>query len=130
MPVMAAIPDPGGGEVRDTVKLKESYRAWLTQGTPEAADGYWLCSSTGGCGNKSLGLSKVRGGGLRRGKQSSTNTVYGGGGELLTSTEDIVGWQKEYFEDLLNPTDTPSIEEAEAGDSRLIHSSLKPKSLM
>ena len=41
MPVMAAIPDPGGGEVRDTVKLKESYRAWLTRGTPEAADGYW-----------------------------------------------------------------------------------------
>uniref|UniRef100_A0A671XIN0 Reverse transcriptase domain-containing protein n=1 Tax=Sparus aurata TaxID=8175 RepID=A0A671XIN0_SPAAU len=54
---------------------------------------------------------------LRRGKQSSTNTVYSGGGELLTSTGDIVGRWKEYFEDLLNPTDTPSIEEAEAGDS-------------
>ena len=28
-------------EVRDAVKLKkESYRAWLAQGTPEAADGY------------------------------------------------------------------------------------------
>ena len=54
---------------------------------------------------------------LRQGKQSSTNTVYSGGGELLTSTGDIVGRWKEYFEDLLNPTDTPSIEEAEAGDS-------------
>ena len=54
-----------------------------------------------------------------RGKQSSTNTVYSGGGELLTSTGDIVGWWKEYFKDLLNPTDTPSVEEAEAGDSEV-----------
>ena len=39
------------------------------------------------------------------------NTVYSGGGELLISTRDIVGWWKEYFEDLLK---TPSIKEAEA----------------
>ncbi|KAI3368061.1 hypothetical protein L3Q82_026879 [Scortum barcoo] len=38
------------------------------------------------------------------------------GGELLTSTGDIVGRWKKYFEDLLNPTDLPSSEEAEAGD--------------
>ncbi|KAK3506381.1 hypothetical protein QTP70_003644, partial [Hemibagrus guttatus] len=50
---------------------------------------------------------------LRRGKQLSAN-VYGGGGELLVSTGDIVGRWKEYFEDLLNPTDTPSVEEPEA----------------
>ena len=56
---------------------------------------------------------------LRRGKQPSTNTVYGGGGELLTSTGDIVGQWKEYFEDLLNPTDTPSTEEAGARDSEV-----------
>ncbi|KAI3375438.1 hypothetical protein L3Q82_021924, partial [Scortum barcoo] len=37
------------------------------------------------------------------------------GGELLTSTGDIVGRWKKYFEDLLNPTDLPSNEEAEAG---------------
>ena len=54
---------------------------------------------------------------LRKGRHPSTSTVYGGGGELLTLTGDIVGWWKEYFEDLLNPTDTPSIEEAGAGDS-------------
>ena len=47
----------------------------------------------------------------------STNTVYSGGGQLLTSTGDIVGRWKEYFNDLLNSTDTPSIEGAEAGDS-------------
>ncbi|KAI3354933.1 hypothetical protein L3Q82_004715 [Scortum barcoo] len=41
------------------------------------------------------------------------------GGELLTSTGDIVGWWKKYFEDLLNPTDFPSNEEAEAGDSEV-----------
>ncbi|KAI3352989.1 hypothetical protein L3Q82_019559 [Scortum barcoo] len=57
---------------------------------------------------------------LRRGKQYSANTVYSAGGELLTSTEDIVGrtWKK-YFEDLLNPTDLPSSKEAEAGDSEV-----------
>ncbi|KAI3355819.1 hypothetical protein L3Q82_004383 [Scortum barcoo] len=49
---------------------------------------------------------------LRRGKQYSANTVYSAGGELLTSTEDIVGRWKKYFEDLLNPTDLPSNEEA------------------
>ncbi|KAI3353184.1 hypothetical protein L3Q82_019738 [Scortum barcoo] len=52
---------------------------------------------------------------LRRGKQYSANTVYSAGGELLTSTGDIVGRWKKYFEDLLNPTDLPSNEEAEAG---------------
>ncbi|KAI3355489.1 hypothetical protein L3Q82_018327 [Scortum barcoo] len=44
---------------------------------------------------------------LRRGKQHSANTVYSAGGELLTSTGDIVGRWKKYFEDLLNPTDLP-----------------------
>ncbi|KAI3355345.1 hypothetical protein L3Q82_017894 [Scortum barcoo] len=56
---------------------------------------------------------------LRRGKQYSANTVYSAGGEVLTSTEDIVGRWKKYFEDLLNPTDLPSSEEAEAGDSEV-----------
>ncbi|KAK3525741.1 hypothetical protein QTP70_007388 [Hemibagrus guttatus] len=50
---------------------------------------------------------------------SINNTVYGGGGELLVSTGDIVGRWKEYFEDLLNPTDTPSVEEPEAEDSEV-----------
>ncbi|KAI3360198.1 hypothetical protein L3Q82_014517, partial [Scortum barcoo] len=40
-------------------------------------------------------------------------------GELLTSTGDIVGRWKKYFEELLNPTDLPSSEEAEAGDSEV-----------
>ncbi|KAK3510619.1 hypothetical protein QTP70_011885 [Hemibagrus guttatus] len=56
---------------------------------------------------------------LRRGKQLSANTVYGGGGELLVSTGDIVRRWKEYFEDLLNSTDTPSAEEPEAEDSEV-----------
>ncbi|KAK3555566.1 hypothetical protein QTP86_022023 [Hemibagrus guttatus] len=56
---------------------------------------------------------------LRRGKQLSANTVYSGGGELLASTGEIVGRWKGYFEDLLNPTDTPSVEEPEAEDSEV-----------
>ena len=54
---------------------------------------------------------------LRRGKQCIVNTVYGGDGALLTSTRDVVDRWKEYIEDLLNPTDTPSCKEAGPGDS-------------
>ncbi|KAK3554788.1 hypothetical protein QTP70_033482 [Hemibagrus guttatus] len=125
-------------EVRDAVKLKkESYRAWLARRTPEAAEAYRQAKRT-----TSVVVSEAKtrvweefgeamekdyrtASGkfwqtvqrLRRGKQLSANTVYGGDGELLVSTGDIVGRWKEYFEDLLNPTDTPSVEEPEAGDS-------------
>ncbi|XP_008277681.1 glycerol-3-phosphate transporter [Stegastes partitus] len=79
-------------EVRDAVKLKkESYLSFMACGTPEAAD--------------------------RRGKQLSTNTVYTVGGDLLTSTEEVVGLWKEYFKGLLNPAVTSSEEEAETVDS-------------
>lgn len=39
----------------------------------------------------------------RKGKQYPVSPVYSVGGQLLTSTMDIVGRWKEYFEDLLNP---------------------------
>ncbi|KAI3368076.1 hypothetical protein L3Q82_026899, partial [Scortum barcoo] len=59
---------------------------------------------------------------LRRGKQYSANTVYSAGwGAVDLNWGDIVGRWKKYFEDLLNPnpTDLPSNEEAEAGDSEV-----------
>ncbi|KAK3547532.1 hypothetical protein QTP86_021516, partial [Hemibagrus guttatus] len=118
---------------------KESYRAWLARGTPEAAEAYRQAKRTtavvvseaktrvweefGEAMEKDYWMASgkfwqtVRR--LRRGKQLSANTVYGGGGELLVSTGDIVGWWKEYFKDLLNLTDTPSIEEPEADDSEV-----------
>ncbi|KAK3544844.1 hypothetical protein QTP86_027517 [Hemibagrus guttatus] len=125
-------------EVRESVKLKkESYRAWLARGTPEAAEAYQQAKQTtalviseaktrvweefGEAMEKDYRMASekfwqtVRR--LRRGKQLSANTVYGGGGELLVSTGDIVGRWKEYFKDLLNPTDMPFIEEPEAEDS-------------
>ncbi|KAK3572793.1 hypothetical protein QTP86_007398 [Hemibagrus guttatus] len=127
-------------EVRDDIKLKkESYRAWLAQGTPEAAEAYRQAKRTtavvvseaktrvweefGEAMEKDYRTASgkfwqtVRR--LGRGKQLSANTVYSGGGELLASTGDIVGWWKEYFEDLHNPTDTPSVEEPEAEDSEV-----------
>ncbi|KAI3374743.1 hypothetical protein L3Q82_021294 [Scortum barcoo] len=100
-------------EVRDAVRLKkESYRTMLACGTPDAVDRY------------------------RQAKQAAARTVleaktrvweeFGEAmeedyrcGELLTSTGDIVGRWKKYFEDLLNPTDLPSNEEAEAGVSEV-----------
>ncbi|KAK3559562.1 hypothetical protein QTP86_013728, partial [Hemibagrus guttatus] len=127
-------------EVRDAVKLKkESYRAWLAQETLEAAEAYRQAKRTtavvvseaktrvweefGETMEKDYRTASgkfwqtVRH--LRRGKQLSANTVYGGGGELLVSTGDIVRQWKEYFKDLLNPTDTPSAEEPEAEDSEV-----------
>ncbi|TWW59397.1 hypothetical protein D4764_06G0009270 [Takifugu flavidus] len=74
--------------VRDAVKLKkEPYRALLACGTPEAADRFWTTIRR-----------------LRKRKQCTVNTVYSGDGVLLTSTKDVVDRWKEYFEDLLNPT--------------------------
>ena len=122
--------------VRDAVKLKkESYRAFLACGTPEAADGYRQAKRNAA---SAVAEAKTRAWEefgeamerdyrsaskrfwstirrLRRGKQCSTNTVYGGDGELLTSTRDVVRRWQEYFEDLLNPTNMPSHEEAETG---------------
>ena len=50
-------------------------------------------------------------------KRCTVNTVYGGDGALLTSTREVVSQWGEYIEDLLNPTDTPSDEEAESDSS-------------
>ncbi|KAK3571289.1 hypothetical protein QTP86_005929 [Hemibagrus guttatus] len=127
-------------EVRDAVKLKkESYQAWLARGTPEAAEAYRQAKrTTAGVVSEAktqvweefgeamekdyrtaLGKFWQTVQSLRRGKQLSANTVYSGGGELLASTRDIVGRWKEYFKGLLNPTDTPSVEEPEAKDSEV-----------
>ncbi|GAA6106566.1 receptor-type tyrosine-protein phosphatase F-like, partial [Tachysurus ichikawai] len=125
-------------EVRDAVKLKkESYRAWLARGTPEAADRYQRAKRAsarvvaeaktrvweefGEAMEKDYRLASkkfwqtVRR--LRRGKQCPAHTVYSGSGNLLTSTGDILGRWKEYFKVLLNPTDMSSTEEAEGGGS-------------
>ncbi|KAK3572660.1 hypothetical protein QTP86_001628 [Hemibagrus guttatus] len=127
-------------EVRDAIKLKkEFYRAWLAQGTLEAAEAYRQAKQAaapvileaktqvweefGEAMENDYWTASgklwqtVRH--LRRGKQLSTNSVYSGGRELLASTGDIVGRWKEYFENLLNPTDTPAMEEPEAEDSEV-----------
>ncbi|TWW59255.1 hypothetical protein D4764_06G0007850 [Takifugu flavidus] len=102
--------------VRDAVKLKkESYRALLACGTPEAADGYR-------CAKRSAAMAvaeaKTRaweefGEAMENDFQTASKS---GDGVLLTSTRDVVDRWKEYFEDLLNPTNTPSSEEVGPGD--------------
>ncbi|TWW69735.1 hypothetical protein D4764_18G0005410 [Takifugu flavidus] len=122
--------------VRDAVKLKkESYRALLACGTPEAADGYRQAKRSAATAvaeaktraweefgeameNDFRTASKrfwttIRR--LRRGS-SALSTLCSGDGVLLTSTRDVVDRWKEYFEDLLNPTNTPSSEEVGPGD--------------
>ncbi|TWW80944.1 hypothetical protein D4764_01G0007590 [Takifugu flavidus] len=133
VPVVAAMPEL----VRDAVKLKkESYRALLACGTPEAADRYRHAKRSAAT---AVAEAKTRaweefGEAMendfrtaskrfwttirhpRKGKQCTVNTVYSGDGVLLTSTRDVVDRWKEYFEDLLNPTNTPSSEEVGPGD--------------
>ena len=53
---------------------------------------------------------------LRKGKQCTVNTAYSGDGVLLTSTKNVVNRWREYFENLLKPTDTPSGGETGSGD--------------
>ncbi|TWW75469.1 hypothetical protein D4764_13G0001310 [Takifugu flavidus] len=121
--------------VRDAVRLKkESYRALLACGTPEAADSYRQAKRNAATAvaeaktraweefgeameNDFRTASKrfwttIRR--LRKGKQCTVNTVYNG--VLLTSTRDVVDRWKEYFEDLLNPINMPSSEEVGPGD--------------
>lgn len=50
---------------------------------------------------------------LRMRNQGSDRAALSWGAELLTRTEDIVRQWKQHFEELLNPTDTSSREEAE-----------------
>ncbi|KAK0134955.1 Transposon TX1 uncharacterized protein [Merluccius polli] len=124
--------------VRDAVKLKkESYRTFLACGTLEAAGRYRQAKRSAAAvvaeaktrtweefgeamendfrtASKRFWTTIWR---LRRGKQCIVNTVYGGDGALLTSTRDIVDRWKEYFEDLLNPTDMPSCKETGPGNS-------------
>ena len=54
---------------------------------------------------------------LRRGKECSVDTVYGGNSVLLTSTQEVVNRWKEYFEDLLKLTKALSGEKAGPVDS-------------
>ncbi|TWW56347.1 hypothetical protein D4764_08G0003340 [Takifugu flavidus] len=118
--------------VRDAVRVKkESYWALLACATPEAADRYRQAKRSAATAvaeaktqaweefgeameNDFRTASKrfwttIRN--LRKGKQCTVNTVYSGDGVLLNSTRDVVDRWKEYFEDLLNPTNMPSSEE-------------------
>ncbi|KAI3362127.1 hypothetical protein L3Q82_012456 [Scortum barcoo] len=94
-------------EVRDAVRLKkESYRTMLACGTPDAVDRYRQAKQAAapdGPGGKNSGLGGVR-----------------AGGELLTSTGDIVGRWKKYFGRIssIPPTCLP-MRKQEAGDSEV-----------
>ncbi|KAI3357210.1 hypothetical protein L3Q82_015673 [Scortum barcoo] len=85
---------------------KESYWAMFTAcGTPDAVDNLVPEEEDYRSASKKFWQTVRR---LRRGKQCSANTVYSAvGGELLTSTGILSGRWKEYFEDLLNPTEVP-----------------------
>ena len=121
--------------VKEAVRLKkEAFWAWLAQGSPETADGYQeakraaasavakaktqVWEEFGEAMEKDYRLASqkfwqtVRR--PRKGKQGLAQAVFSRGGELLTQTEDIVGRWKEHFEELLNPANTPSGEEAES----------------
>ena len=108
----------------------------LSQGTPEAVLGYqwaqraaaaavaeakqWVWEEFGEAMEKDFRAAPkrlwktVRH--LRRGKRGTIQAVYSKDGTLLTSTEEVIGRWKEYFGDLLNPTQPPSVMETELED--------------
>ncbi|TWW77409.1 hypothetical protein D4764_12G0007990 [Takifugu flavidus] len=114
-------------EVRGAVRLKkEAYRSWLVCGSPEAADRYRLAKQAAA---KKVAEAKtqvweefgeameedfrsaprtfwqtVRC--LRGGRRQLAHTVLRVHGELLMSSGAIIRRWKEYFQELLNPTNT------------------------
>ncbi|KAI3367011.1 hypothetical protein L3Q82_009640 [Scortum barcoo] len=138
-------------EIRDAVKLKkESYWAMLACGIPNAVDGYrqakqaaaqavleaktWIWEEFGEAMEEDyqVGLEEILANRPvpQKGEAVLCQHCLQCGWGAVSSTGDIIRRWKEYFEDLLNPTDTPSTEEAEAGDSEVdLYGSPEPKSL-
>ncbi|KAI3353034.1 hypothetical protein L3Q82_019606 [Scortum barcoo] len=117
VPVVVAIPEPGGGhrKYRQAKQAAARRRSWRQKlGSGRSSVRPW---------RRTIGRPRRDSGkpsGASEGGSSTLPTLFTvQGGELLTSTEDIVGRWKKYFEDLLNPTDLPSNEEAEDGDSEV-----------
>ncbi|KAI3369538.1 hypothetical protein L3Q82_007747 [Scortum barcoo] len=107
-------------EVRDAVRLKkESYRAMLACGTPDAVDEVPVQPRP----------SKPQPGRSWRQKLGSGRSSCGWGAvDLDWDMRHCRRRWKKYFEDLLNPTDLPSSEEAEAGDSEVDSSITRSRS--
>ncbi|KAK3529470.1 hypothetical protein QTP70_031162 [Hemibagrus guttatus] len=96
--------------VRDAIKLKkESYRAWLARGTPEAAEAYQQAKRT------AAGVFDVS-----EGVSSSLPTLFTVEVESCWPQLGILSdGGRNTSKDLLNPTDTPSVEETEAKNSEV-----------
>ncbi|TWW64140.1 hypothetical protein D4764_03G0011480 [Takifugu flavidus] len=129
-------------EVRGAVRLKkEAYRSWLVGGSPEAADRYrlakrvaaatvaeaktWAWEEFGEAMEEDFRSATrrfwqtVRR--LRGGRQQLAQTVLGVRGELLTSPGAIIRWWKEYFQELLNPTNMYPQGGTESDDQEVDH---------
>ncbi|TWW78062.1 R2DM Retrovirus-related Pol polyprotein from type II retrotransposable element [Takifugu flavidus] len=129
-------------EVRGAVKLKkEAYRSGLVCGSPEAADRYRLAKRVAAA---TVAEAKTRAWEefgeameedfrsaprrfwqtvrrLRGGRRQLAHTVLGVRGELLTSPGAIIRQWKEYFEELLNPTNTYPRGGTESDDQEVDH---------
>ncbi|TWW56043.1 hypothetical protein D4764_08G0000300 [Takifugu flavidus] len=129
-------------EVRGAVKLKkEAYRSWLVCGCPEAADRYRVAKRVAAA---TVAEAKTRAWEefgeameedfrsaprrfwqtvrrLRGGRRQLTHTVLGVHGELLTSPGAIIRRWKEYFQELLNPTNTYPQGGTESDDQEVDH---------
>ncbi|KAI3377230.1 hypothetical protein L3Q82_009142 [Scortum barcoo] len=119
VPVVVAIPRTRWWtpEVRDAVRLKkESYRTMLACGTPDAAE---LTGTQAGQASRSPdGRSwRQKLGSGRSSVRPWRRTI--GRPRRDSGKPTLFGRWKKYFEDLLNPTDLPSNEEAEDGDSEV-----------
>ncbi|KAK3530818.1 hypothetical protein QTP70_002852 [Hemibagrus guttatus] len=105
---------PDSLEVRDAVKLKkEYYQAWLARETPEAAEAYQKAKRTA-AGVVSEAKTRV----WEEFGEAMEKDYRTASGKFWQTLRCLRRWE-EYFEDLLNPTDTPSVEEPEAEESKV-----------
>ncbi|TWW73420.1 hypothetical protein D4764_15G0008140 [Takifugu flavidus] len=129
-------------EVRGAIRLKkEAYTSWLVCGSPEAADWYSLAKRVAAA---TVTETKTRAWEefgeaieedfrsaprrfwqtvrhLRGGRRQLAHTVLGLRGELLTFPGAIIRRWKEYFQELLNPTNTYPQGGTESDDQEVGH---------
>ncbi|TWW61106.1 hypothetical protein D4764_05G0011960 [Takifugu flavidus] len=129
-------------EVREAVKLKkEAYRSWLVCGSLEAADRYRLAKQVAAAtvteakpraweefgeameedfqsAPRRFWQTVQR---LRGSRRQLAHTVLGVRGELLTSPGEIIQRWKEYFQELLYPTNTYPQGGTESDDQEVDH---------
>ena len=100
------VPDGSGGSCKVLTCLKGCSLCYERQSSGRSSEKIW---------RRTLGL--------HQGTSGKPSANSGGVRTLLTSTETVIGWWKEHFEELLNPTMPSMIEAGPEADGDQINGS-------